>query len=401
MRLSVESFVSRTDTIRTAHTREHASVSTMSKHVFLRRNGVLIDPHAEHGGERCTAQIPASMLGETPSAEERTRQLSEVRDVLSEDSPGMEALALREDDSPEKLDALLRALDRGSMQVPMDLVPFADDARVRPALIRAARRAPANRLANFVQVVGIVGGRGAVKVLRKRLAELARDPATMEDHSFFNDLAGSLASTAEALLALDPEALDATDALVMLFEHPCAFNRRTALREAAEALRRLRKTEAAVRLRSALKPLLDRAGPEEFAVFARDLAAILPERVLARAEDLLRSDDPRVREDVFTTLSQIPLPRALALALDGLPRVSTLDRAMTIAHALSGLVPLNLGREIARRALSHDSPTLRWHAVKYLLPSLPRETSSELAAEALKDEPDEALQRLLGKFAGA
>ena len=57
--------------------------------------------------------------------------------------------------------------------------------------------------------------------------------------------------------------------------------------------------------------------------------------------------------------------------------------------------------EFIRRCLAHESPSLRFQAVEWLLPLATSPAARELATDALVDEPDEGLQRLLRQFVEA
>jgi hypothetical protein len=234
-------------------------------------------------------------------------------------------------------------------------------------------------------------------MLLKRLDELVSDRKTMKNDKFFNFRAGSLASTATALLALDPGATDAANALLALLKHPCASNRDTALMGVAEVAESEPKTEAAGLLHAEVAARFEKAEQGEFRILAKSLARVMPDRVLARCRELLASKDASLRDEIVSTLAEIRSPKAIALALQWLPRIASLHSAITVATILAPLVPEPTLQKIARRALSDDSPFCRWSAVSYLLPALPRKIAKQLSAAAMRDEPDPALRRLLQK----
>jgi hypothetical protein len=87
------------------------------------------------------------MLGEDLPEADRKNFL---QDLGSRSEPeGQSIFALFCDMSQEKLDGLLKSLEAGNIAAPMYLLRFRDDPRVRPALVEAARRAPAAEVANF------------------------------------------------------------------------------------------------------------------------------------------------------------------------------------------------------------------------------------------------------------
>lgn len=273
---------------------------------------------------------------------------------------------------------------------------FVDDERVRPALLDVARRADAEDLANFAQVSGLVGGAGARDLLRKRVEEIALDPLTFAD-PFFNWRAGSLGSSAEALLRLDADAETGIAALIRLLDHPCAFNRQSAMMNIVEVLERGADTDAMRRLREALDPLLTSDDAESFLASAKALFATHRAEVLARCKRLLDSDADEVCESATWALAHfasLPDDQARTILLARLPNEPSVDRAVSLAEVLGDAVPKELLAEVVQRGLASDSPLCRWTAAE-LLSRLPPEAALALAAAALSDEPEELVARRL------
>ena len=275
----------------------------MAKRAFERRDGLVIDSYEDPPGQKCTYQGPASKLGESP---DRAPILAAIAGEEGE-APYRGTVAPMGDRSPELLESLLRGLVAGNSAAPMSLVRFIDDPRVRPAILAAAEEAPPAESSNFVQVVGIVGGRGACEFLRKRLSTLAGDHAVMADDKFFNALAGSLACTAHALLGLDRDAEPAATELVKLFGHPCGFNRRSAIRKAADAFELQSHTEAMQILRTGLDRLIDSVENDEFIAAGPALVLTQPERFLQRCEQIIDAGD---RAALPSTARSASLPQS-------------------------------------------------------------------------------------------
>lgn len=247
---------------------------TGEKRPFERVDGILFDEWTVPDGTRASLRLPASLLGEEPT--------DEVRDVLLERAPtdSTAAYALSGDESEEVLQALLDGLDTDAAQ-PGRLVRWADDPRVRPALHEALRRRKPGTLANFAQVVGRLGGEGAVELLREKLDALLACPYADDEshadevyesdvHAAFNLYAFDLVVVAHALLRLDPDTLTVARALTELFEHPCERNRLHALKYAAETTAKtgMLQTEAIRLLRRDLKPVLESDDPQVFLTVA-------------------------------------------------------------------------------------------------------------------------------------
>jgi len=368
----------------------------LAKRAFKRRGGILIDHYEDPLGQRGTIHIAASMYGECLPEDVRLRRLDEVGSADS--GPAFEAThSLSGDRSPELLTQLLKGLAANSPGCALPATQFLDDPRVQRALLEATPTAAFDRVENFAQALGIVGGPGAKDVLRLRLSELEADPRTFDDDSFFNSRAGSLATCAHALLDLDADAEDAAQALVRLFTHPCPFNRRSAIRNTAEVFRPDLKTRAMRMLREHLEPLLQSDDPDLFTAAAPALETISSDAMLNRAERLLDETDPKVRRSAVFVLMKLKHLRARATLLRRLPNEPSPYEAVLIATQLGELLPPSLCEAVARRAFSDDSPAVRLHAL-HLLRLLNEEAARTIASTAIGDEPDPLIKQQLASY---
>lgn len=364
----------------------------MAKRPFERQGGVLSDRYRSHWGQECNALIPASRLGEVSTEEELRLARESVAQPIDRHYG---ALALRTQTSHEALEALLTGLRAGNKAAPMPLLAYLDDPRVRPALIDSLRTTPLDSIANVAQVVGMAGGAGAKEGLRARLRELLGDRETFADSSFFNFQAGSAATVAQALLALDPDDAGAAECLHQLLAHPCARNRRDAARCISEAFRREMKTEAMRALESSLRTLLTSTDHEAFLAAAPGLLSLETNAVVARCLQLLRETN-ELSCSAAGVMSRRPLAAAVPALLDWLGRHPDLQESLSIVAQLGALVPEALHRDLLRRVLADEAPSLRWRAIDDLSrSSLERSARVELAAAALADEPDPALRKAL------
>lgn len=364
----------------------------MPKRAFERREGLLVDHYESPSGRKSSVLIPAQHVGE-PLSEEQLRGARESS-KQGEDRSG--AYLLRQEQrSDETLEALLVGLAAGNIAAPMGLLDYLDDRRVRPALVEAVRRAPPDSLANVAQVVGLAGGVGAKEALRARMDELLAAAATFEDSSFFNFTAGSAAAVAESLLRLDADDTAAAQCLRRLFTHPCASNRQNAAMHAASGYRHELRTEAMQQLDAMLRPLTEADADFFFAAFP----ALQKLEPAASTERCLRhlDDEDELMARAANALLLLPVTQGAVVPrlLEWISRQSTVRSAMFVAFALGALVPEALRVSLVRRALADESPSLRWAAIERL-PALERPQSAELAATALKDEPDPALAKVLG-----
>lgn len=374
----------------------------MTKRPFDRKRGMLIDEYEDPPGQKRGSYLPASMYGEELAPEDR-------RHLLDRTAAGKgTSFDLQDEKSPEYLDALLAGLGKQGWALPMALIRFLDDHRVQPALLDATEKARGRDLANFAQVVGMVGGPGSRELLRRRLAELAADAKTYEDDSFCNWLAGSLCTTACSLLQLDPDAMDAADALLRLFAHPCRHNRNSAFWHAAEVLesRRHVQTAPARRLSTALDAQLETADDELFLYLCDFFYPRHAKVVRQRLVSMLDQEAVETRGAAMRKLSQLPYGNGWALALirDRLPTEKSLRLRVTITRMLGRLVPDDQRVMIVREALADESPSLRLEGLS-LLEELPAPLARDPARDALKDEPDamlkDRLQRCSERPAGA
>ena len=362
---------------------------TMAKRAFVRKRGVLSDSYEDPPGQKCKYSMPATMAGEELPEEQRAQILSDARLAVGS------AYGMHEDRSPELLGSLLEGVAEFNCDAPMNLTRFLDDPRVQPALVHATADVPASRLANFAQVVGMIGGPGAREVLRKRLDDLVQDPATFDDHAFFNHKAGSLVTTACSLLALEPDADAPADALLRLVEHPCGFNRRSACWNAATLVSKAPATSTPPvrRLRTAIVAIANTTDDDDLFLYVCD--ASHAHLVRDRLQKLLTHESYDLRHRAIIALSRGPDSTwGLARLRERLPHEPSLRLRFSIARSLAPLLPPSDLTALLDEALANESPSLRFQAIG-LLDALPKPAASEVAARALADEPDPALERLL------
>ncbi len=366
----------------------------MAKRPFIRRDGYLFDTYLLSNGKECTHQMPAMLLDEPVTEELRT---AARESAASEWDPGGGAglLAWDKDRSPETLAALLTGLDAGSFSAPSALLRFVDSPVVRPALVEAVRRTTPERLANVAQSVGIAGGEGATEALAQRLNEILELPQTFEDHVFFNDLAGAAVTLAVALLTLDPDSSTGARAFEQLWDHPCRFNKRSTVRDAASVFRRHLQTDAMGRVKALLEPLIEGADEELFFSGLRALGKLAPERTKQRCLESLgqESADP-FPQGLFYLLS-LPLGAGvLPSLLNWLDGDRPLRTAIAVAGSLGTLVSRERLRDLCTRGLADESPTLRLDASRLLRLLEPHEARA-MAETAAEGEPDPSLRRRL------
>lgn len=371
----------------------------MSKRPFARRDGYLFDTYLLPNGKECTHQMPALLLDEPLSDEHR----SEAREsAASEWDPahGAGLLGWDKEHSPESLRALLAGLQAGNIGAPMPLLQYVDTPEVRHGSIDALRRAKPQHLANVAQVVGLAGGERAVEVVALRLSEILALPQTFEDHPFFNDLAGSAVTLAVALLTLDPDSTLGAETFERLWNHPCRFNQRSTVSNAAGVFRRRLQTDAMRRVKALLEPLID--GPDEELFFAglKAFGKLSPESTKQRClESLSRESEETFPAALFYLLGLPVSSGVLPALLAWLEAEHPLRNAITVAGSLGKVVPPGRLGELSTRGLADESPSLRldaWRLLRLLEPDVAR----TIASDAAKSEPDPGLQRRLERAAG-
>lgn len=367
------------------------------KRPFERGGGLLRDEYRGVDGRKVGMMMPGSMVGEPVPAGEREARRAEIGgDDASKASRAMNALG--DEESPEMLEQLLVALAKRNIGAPMPLTRYADDPRVQPALLEAVRTVPLEDLANFAQVLGMVGGPCARDALRARLHEALSDPQTFAPDKFFNWRAGAATTCAEHLLRLDPEDPDAADALVRLIGHVCWRNRRSATWHAAELLARHKglRTRALRALRAALTALIDTPNDEVFCMAAPPLWR--DERVQARVSRLLESKKVPKQELALGALWKVEFEGwPLIIKWAARPRDPIL--VLTKLGPLLRLLPQARRAEVAQRGLANPAPSIRREAAS-VLSTLDKVVAAKLARDALKDEPDPAVKAKLATYVG-
>ena len=366
----------------------------MPKRPFIRRDGYLFDTYLLANGKECTHQMPALLLDEPLTDELRSAARQSAASGWDA-AHGAALLGWDQQRSPESLQALLDGLQAGNIAAPMPLLQYVDSPEVRPALIDALRRAKPEFLSNVAQVVGLAGGEGAGEVLASRLTEILALPQTLENHPFFNDLAGSAATLAVALLALDPDSTIGADAFERLWSHPCRFNQRSTVADAASAFGHPLQTGAMRRIRALLEPLIEGPDEELFLAGLKAFGKLAPERTRDRCLRSLGSDRDEAFSAALFYLLSLPLSSGvLPRLLDWLDGEAPLRNAIAVAGSLGSLVSQARLRELCTRGLADESPTLRLDAWR-LLCLLEPEVARAVASEAAKDEPDPGIRRRL------
>lgn len=342
--------------------------------------------------------LPASSLGEALDADDRAYRLTQVR---SADLGGLSAMALQNEKSPEVLDALLAGLAAGNSEATEGLGTHVEDPRVRPALIRALDSPKYDRRAvgNIAQLVGFVGGKGALPALRRHLAKQARWPRTGKDSENLSRTRGVFA---DAILRLDPDDTAAARVLVSLIDDPRWFVSWFAIYLATNHLERPLATTAHGLLARRLERLLDEGSARAVLAGGMFLVRAHPERVLRLVEPLLDHDDwsERMKAAYFLARPEAHGDgtsfRRLLTWVRSQPLLVVLQVAETETAAARMPPPMLL--TIVRRALADPSPWLR-HRATNLLPHVPRPTARLLARRAIGTEPDPALRRILQRLA--
>lgn len=370
-------------------------MTTEPKRCWERKDGVLIDRWVGADG----------IAGETrsidPVADEADRQRR--LDRIAKGSPGA-TMAMSDAESPDHLDALLAGIDAGSTP-DITLLRYADDPRVRPVVVRSVEALGVDDagLGNALQVLGYLGGEGALSALRDKANALAALAETWVDDDFHNRYAGLLEGACKAILRLDPEAVDAASLVVRLCEHPCGSNRQHAFAAAGEWLRLGAPRTAATQMLR--RTLLDTAATDDDAFIAaapalRWSADDFEDRAIAILED---QGSRRERDEVVGAfrLLTLPLPGRLARALR-----RTVDEAADVRDAvhlcgmLGALVPDATLVDLATRALASSSPSLRTDGC-WVLSDLSSDDARRIAEAALVDEPDPVLVAKLRSFTSA
>lgn len=329
--------------------------------------GTLHDEIEGWNGTRMAVSLPASSLGEALDADDRAHRLTQVR---SADLGGLSAMALQNEKSPEVLDALLAGLAAGNIAV-----------------------------GNIAQLVGFVGGKGALPALRRHLAKQARWPRTGKDSENLSRTRGVFA---DAILRLDPDDTAAARVLVSLIDDPRWFVSWFAIYLATNHLERPLATTAHGLLARRLERLLDEGSARAVLAGGMFLVRAHPERVLRLVEPLLDHDDwsERMKAAYFLARPEAHGDgtsfRRLLTWVRSQPLLVVLQVAETETAAARMPPPMLL--TIVRRALADPSPWLR-HRATNLLPHVPRPTARLLARRAIGTEPDPALRRILQRLA--
>lgn len=153
-------------------------------------------------------------------------------------------------------------------------------------------------------------------------------------------------------------------------------------------------------LEEALVRQLESQDPELFAAAGKALAATHLDAIIERCESLLRRDNVRVRVAAAHLLVQLGRSEGYDLLARWLATETSLRLAIMIGANPIVVAPDELVVGLARRGLADESPSLRLDASR-LLHRIPADRARLLAIEAIADEPDDAIQRRLQRFATA
>jgi hypothetical protein len=300
--------------------------------------------------------------------------------------------------SPTRVRRWVKRLLAGEWAALHDVVEHRDVPGVREALVAAAE-GPLSAAEIVTTALGQVGGVGAREVLRREVAALVKRPATFRAAKFTNTSARRLTTLARDVLRMDPEAVDAAAALVRLFKHPVPDNRMYSAWNAAELYAQWNapRTKAHATLRDGLAPLLRTRDADVFVKVIPALWEMDPNATRARVARLLKHTDPWVRHEAAQQSLKARSPRTwelVAMVVAWLETEPSLRLVAEFANTTAHLVPAERLRDIVARALADESPSLRYDGLS-LLASLDATARDELARDALRDEPDADLKRLL------
>lgn len=368
-----------------------------TKVAFIRDGAFLMDPP----GARDAVVMYASTFGEGPTESERAAY---IRDVSSDDVQRRRQaiLALGPERSPEFCDALLTAIAMDTAVAASASVRFANDPRIRHALVAAVERVALERVADFAGALGSVGGRDALPALRRRFEQAKIEFQGFSSAPHFDHAASRLGSLSGAILRLDPDAIDAAQTMYRLFAHPLPMNRTSALREAVDVFRSRLQTEAMRLLTHGFDRALHAGDPDAFLVVVPIMASEHFEYVRERCGGMLRDGDPNLSEQVIHALATIPFPytgRALAIVASWIcQHASSREIRPSTAALVHDFLPDEVTVAILRRALAAEPPSLRLDAIRYIERLAP-ELASLVVGDALLDEPDPTLRHMLHALA--
>jgi hypothetical protein len=306
--------------------------------------------------------------------------------------------ALAWDTSPGTVKALLNAASSGSEAAALQLVRFADDPRVIPALLAGiGKTASSAEVAGFAEAIGRLGAREGIPLLERVQATLESDPTLRAQAKVINAATRALTKVLGALLRLGHEPTRQVSLLQGLLHHPLEANRVAAASELAESL-----TAMPAAIQSSVVPTLEvlatTGNTVMFSAVAPGLLRLRPDEVLAHCEEMLLGK-PLERATAVGILVRSGSQRARALLLKHLPNEQDHRRAAEIATELGSTVPSEVLTRITLLCFGDPSPVTRWMGLS-LLERLDRSPARELARTALEEEPDGLIREALGRFLG-
>jgi len=277
----------------------------------------------------------------------------------------------------------------------------ADDQQAQRAVRQGAASVGPVALHRYADMLGKVGGDGAVSLLTQALGQLL-------SHSSEFDHEARLASLAIAknLLVLNPESVEAAECLardIADTSSPVHYVALEIARETAGRLSALR-TDAMRVLRSSVEQVFaEGEDDDELFVLASPIIAVFKsprefvEEIYPRWRGLLQRDISGAAIAAW----HYPMASALQLFADLLARLPLEDdlvHRLNVAELLCALMPDQHLEAILRAGLAHASPSTRLQALS-ILKEVQSDWPVKLAREALKSEPEPMLLEWLEKIA--
>lgn len=284
----------------------------------------------------------------------------------------------------------------GKLSNPYELIGLARDDRVRRALIRGLGLVEIEASTPYAYAIGRLGGDGAVRALTRHLSRV-EGPNGPTGGRMPRDSQRVLASSARALLQLDPDNLRAASAMERAFRE-CEDARWRRAFEIAELYRPTLRTAAMERLRSVLLEILTGSDDEAFIAAIPGTALIDGNATRSRAKRLLESVSARIRGDVLQRLLDCSL-HISSLAIAHLADERSNELKLLIIANAEGCVDANVRSRILQSALTDPSPTVRQQA----LAIVGAETSAALRRRLLKralSDPDPHLRDYATRLVG-
>jgi hypothetical protein len=343
----------------------------------------------------------------TLSQKMRDKYLSDLGTGSSTELESARNLNEHYDRSPEFIEWLVKRGNNAKTHIEWNIVwalwGFKGDKRVRQALLKSARKCPDEAFHNYPTLLAEFGGNEAFEILWERFERIRKNPVTFKKVKPWNDLASVLIEVSCILYFYGPNRERVANCLLKLSDHPDLWEREITIRRLAEMSKRggwLLSFELFDELMKKVDSLMSSRNNKLFLAALPRLFYVQPEKAYQKFKRLyLQASEPeRYSRFVFELCYTVANPIGwIARIVKELTEKDTFHfREYLYANRVT-IFPEEKTVAMIKEGFQSPSPYTRFTTIRQLS-QIDSKIAMKLVKDALKDEPDEFIQKKLKDY---